>query len=179
MNGTKPVIVDCRGHLLGRLSSIIAKQLLTGNSVVCVRTEQINISGSRTSVCLRAARGRIACTWRVCRCCGVTAPVGCVVRVWHLWPPLTRCCCPELRLPQQAQVLREAAQAPQHQPQAWPLPLPRSQPHLVPHHPWHDPAQVLPRQAGSGPLEGALLQHRCDCVALLLALAATRRVITV
>lgn len=50
MNGTKPVIVDCRGHLLGRLSSIIAKQLLTGNSVVCVRTEQINISGSRTSV---------------------------------------------------------------------------------------------------------------------------------
>lgn len=44
------MIVDCRGHLLGRLSSIIAKQLLTGNSVVCVRTEQINISGSRTSV---------------------------------------------------------------------------------------------------------------------------------
>lgn len=43
---SKPIVIDCRGHLLGRLSSIIAKQLLTGQSIVCVRTEQINISGS-------------------------------------------------------------------------------------------------------------------------------------
>ena len=29
----KEVVVDARGHLLGRLASIIAKQLLTGESV--------------------------------------------------------------------------------------------------------------------------------------------------
>ena len=37
--------VDCKGHLLGRLSSVIAKELLNGQKVVCVRTEQINMSG--------------------------------------------------------------------------------------------------------------------------------------
>jgi len=42
----KPVIVDCRGHLLGRLASYIAKELLNGRKIVCVRTEDINISGS-------------------------------------------------------------------------------------------------------------------------------------
>jgi len=42
----KVVIVDCRGHLLGRLASTIAKELLNGQRVVCVRTEEINISGS-------------------------------------------------------------------------------------------------------------------------------------
>merc|ERR1712060_902840 len=40
------IVVDCRGHLLGRLASIIAKELLNGQQVVCVRTEDINISGS-------------------------------------------------------------------------------------------------------------------------------------
>uniref|UniRef100_A0A061SE45 Large subunit ribosomal protein L13Ae n=1 Tax=Tetraselmis sp. GSL018 TaxID=582737 RepID=A0A061SE45_9CHLO len=42
---TKPVIIDCRAHLLGRLASIIAKQLLNGEHVVCVRCEEIAISG--------------------------------------------------------------------------------------------------------------------------------------
>merc|ERR1719171_3384873 len=40
------VVIDCRGHLLGRLSSVVAKELLNGQKVVCVRTEDINISGS-------------------------------------------------------------------------------------------------------------------------------------
>eukprot|EP00420_Gonyaulax_spinifera_P038188 CAMPEP_0197887124 /NCGR_PEP_ID=MMETSP1439-20131203/19186_1 /TAXON_ID=66791 /ORGANISM="Gonyaulax spinifera, Strain CCMP409" /LENGTH=206 /DNA_ID=CAMNT_0043506953 /DNA_START=82 /DNA_END=702 /DNA_ORIENTATION=+ len=39
-------VVDCKGHLLGRLSSVIAKELLNGKHVTCVRTEDINISGS-------------------------------------------------------------------------------------------------------------------------------------
>mmetsp|Transcript_20762 Transcript_20762/g.49335 ORF Transcript_20762/g.49335 Transcript_20762/m.49335 type:complete len:204 (-) Transcript_20762:55-666(-) len=39
-------VVDCRGHLLGRLCSIIAKELLCGQKVVLVRCEEINISGS-------------------------------------------------------------------------------------------------------------------------------------
>ena len=42
----KVVIVDGRGHLLGRLASILAKELLNGQKVVVVRTEEINISGS-------------------------------------------------------------------------------------------------------------------------------------
>ncbi|KAJ1634771.1 ribosomal protein L13 domain-containing protein, partial [Pavlovales sp. CCMP2436] len=42
----KVVIIDCRGHLLGRLASTVAKELLTGQRVVCVRAEEINITGS-------------------------------------------------------------------------------------------------------------------------------------
>eukprot|EP00913_Durusdinium_trenchii_P028799 g27006.t1 len=40
------IVVDCRGHLLGRLASVLAKELLNGQNVVCVRTEDINMSGS-------------------------------------------------------------------------------------------------------------------------------------
>merc|ERR1712205_182595 len=41
----KIVVVDCRDHMLGRLASVIAKQLLNGQHVVAVRTEAITISG--------------------------------------------------------------------------------------------------------------------------------------
>ena len=40
------VVVDGKGHLLGRLASIVAKQLLQGKKIVIVRSEQILISGS-------------------------------------------------------------------------------------------------------------------------------------
>mmetsp|Transcript_752 Transcript_752/g.862 ORF Transcript_752/g.862 Transcript_752/m.862 type:complete len:198 (-) Transcript_752:77-670(-) len=39
-------IIDGKGHLLGRLASICAKQLLQGKKIVVVRSEQILISGS-------------------------------------------------------------------------------------------------------------------------------------
>ncbi|KAK4222521.1 BAG domain-containing protein, partial [Podospora fimiseda] len=39
------VVVDGKGHLLGRLASIVAKQLLNGQQVVVVRCEALNISG--------------------------------------------------------------------------------------------------------------------------------------
>eukprot|EP01119_Soliformovum_irregulare_P015884 TRINITY_DN453_c1_g1_i1.p1 TRINITY_DN453_c1_g1~~TRINITY_DN453_c1_g1_i1.p1 ORF type:complete len:215 (+),score=68.01 TRINITY_DN453_c1_g1_i1:201-845(+) len=42
----KRVIVDGRGHLLGRLASIVAKEILAGQEVVVVRCEELNISGS-------------------------------------------------------------------------------------------------------------------------------------
>jgi len=41
-------VIDGKGHLLGRLASIVAKQLLAGKKVVIVRSEQILISGSLT-----------------------------------------------------------------------------------------------------------------------------------
>ncbi|KAK9498693.1 hypothetical protein O3M35_003272 [Rhynocoris fuscipes] len=42
----KPILIDGKGHLLGRLASIVAKAALNGNRVIVVRTEQINISGN-------------------------------------------------------------------------------------------------------------------------------------
>jgi large subunit ribosomal protein L13Ae len=39
-------LIDGRGHLLGRLATIVAKTLLQGNKVIVVRCEQINISGN-------------------------------------------------------------------------------------------------------------------------------------
>merc|ERR1712077_119095 len=42
----KPVVIDGRGHLMGRLASIMGKVILNGNKVVVVRTEGINMSGN-------------------------------------------------------------------------------------------------------------------------------------
>lgn len=42
----KEIVIDCRGHLMGRLASIIAKQLLNGQKIVAVRCEGIEMSGS-------------------------------------------------------------------------------------------------------------------------------------
>ncbi|CAO1388904.1 unnamed protein product [Diamesa serratosioi] len=41
----KAVVIDGRGHLLGRLASIVAKQILNGGKVVVVRCEDLQISG--------------------------------------------------------------------------------------------------------------------------------------
>jgi hypothetical protein len=41
-----PIVIDGKGHLLGRLASIIAKQVLNGQKIVVVRCEEVNISGS-------------------------------------------------------------------------------------------------------------------------------------
>ncbi|KAF7321773.1 60S ribosomal protein [Mycena kentingensis (nom. inval.)] len=40
------VVLDGKGHLLGRLASIISKQILSGQKITVVRCEEINISGS-------------------------------------------------------------------------------------------------------------------------------------
>merc|ERR1711884_934652 len=42
----KPVVIDGRGHLMGRLCSIVAKFILSGNKVIVVRCEGINMSGN-------------------------------------------------------------------------------------------------------------------------------------
>merc|ERR1712000_395460 len=39
------VVIDGKGHLLGRLASIVAKQLLNGQKIAVVRCEALNISG--------------------------------------------------------------------------------------------------------------------------------------
>ena len=38
-------MIDGKGHLLGRLASTVAKQLLNGQKIVVVRCEALNISG--------------------------------------------------------------------------------------------------------------------------------------
>ncbi|TEA23819.1 hypothetical protein DBR06_SOUSAS15110066 [Sousa chinensis] len=40
------LVLDSRGHLLGRLAAIVAKQVLLGRKVVVVHCEGINISGN-------------------------------------------------------------------------------------------------------------------------------------
>jgi large subunit ribosomal protein L13Ae len=40
----KRIVVDARHHMLGRLSSMIAKELLSDQKVVIVRCEEICIS---------------------------------------------------------------------------------------------------------------------------------------
>ena len=42
----KELVIDARGHLLGRLASVVAKELLSGQSVTVVRCEGLNVSGT-------------------------------------------------------------------------------------------------------------------------------------
>lgn len=42
----KPILIDCRDHLHGRLCSIVAKELLAGQKIILVRCEEVVISGS-------------------------------------------------------------------------------------------------------------------------------------
>lgn len=42
----KTLVIDCRAHTLGRLSSIVAKELLRGTKVVLLRCEKVNIAGT-------------------------------------------------------------------------------------------------------------------------------------
>ena len=48
----KEIVIDGRGHLLGRLASVVAKSLLNGAHVTVVRCEEINQTGSRTCSCV-------------------------------------------------------------------------------------------------------------------------------
>ena len=41
----KEIVIDGKGHLMGRLASLVAKQLLNGFHVTVVRCEEINIAG--------------------------------------------------------------------------------------------------------------------------------------
>ena len=41
----KEVVIDGKGHLMGRLASIVAKQILNGQKVTVVRCEEINMTG--------------------------------------------------------------------------------------------------------------------------------------
>eukprot|EP00745_Piridium_sociabile_P031407 TRINITY_DN52010_c0_g1_i1.p1 TRINITY_DN52010_c0_g1~~TRINITY_DN52010_c0_g1_i1.p1 ORF type:complete len:203 (-),score=44.25 TRINITY_DN52010_c0_g1_i1:94-702(-) len=43
---TRPIVIDARGHLLGRLAALVSKTLLQGQRIVIVRCEGINISGN-------------------------------------------------------------------------------------------------------------------------------------
>merc|ERR1719235_682867 len=42
----KEIVIDGRGHLVGRLASKVAHELLCGQKVVVVRCEALNLSGS-------------------------------------------------------------------------------------------------------------------------------------
>lgn len=42
----KTKVIDGRDHLLGRLASIVAKELLAGQKIVIVRCDEMVVSGS-------------------------------------------------------------------------------------------------------------------------------------
>lgn len=42
----KPILIDGKDHLLGRLASVVAKQLLIGQKIIVVRCEELAISGN-------------------------------------------------------------------------------------------------------------------------------------
>ena len=46
MGSARPIVIDGRGHLLGRLASVVAKQLIAGQKIIVVRCEGICVSGS-------------------------------------------------------------------------------------------------------------------------------------
>jgi large subunit ribosomal protein L13Ae len=46
LSGKDTLVIDARGHLLGRLASIVAKQLLTGKKLIIVRADELEVSGS-------------------------------------------------------------------------------------------------------------------------------------
>ena len=50
MSFRKEVVVDASQHLIGRLASVIAKQLLNGQHVTVVRCERLEQTGSRKSM---------------------------------------------------------------------------------------------------------------------------------
>ena len=41
----KAIVIEGRGHMMGRLASIVTKLILNDQKVVIVRCEEINISG--------------------------------------------------------------------------------------------------------------------------------------
>lgn len=45
MTFEKLVVIDGKGHLMGRLASIVAKELLKGQHIVVVRCEELNMAG--------------------------------------------------------------------------------------------------------------------------------------
>ena len=59
------VVIDGKGHLLGRLASTVAKQLLNGQKIVVVRCEALNISGEffRAKRTYPSQRSRLPCRY--------------------------------------------------------------------------------------------------------------------
>lgn len=43
---SQPIVIDGKGHLLGRLATVVAKNILQGQKIVVVRAEEISISGN-------------------------------------------------------------------------------------------------------------------------------------
>lgn len=72
-------VIDGKGHLLGRLASTVAKQLLNGQKIVVVRCEALNISGeffrakrtfhpTRPTIALPRTRDNLACAESLHNC---------------------------------------------------------------------------------------------------------------
>jgi len=43
---SKVIVIDCHGHVLGRVASVVAKNLLLGKKIVLVRCEDLQVCGT-------------------------------------------------------------------------------------------------------------------------------------
>ena len=132
----KEVVIDCRGHLVGRLASIVAKELLAGQRVVCVRCEELNICGG--SMCSPSSRSaRLEHPLHNARSSrhSISLPLFPAV-LWSL-------CLSSDEKQSPLRCLHEKAH--EHQPLQALLPLPCSFQDLLPCHPWYDSPQDPPR----------------------------------
>jgi large subunit ribosomal protein L13 len=50
MSSEKTIIIDAKGLILGRMSSIVAKRLLQGETIVVLNSEKAAISGKRLQI---------------------------------------------------------------------------------------------------------------------------------
>ncbi len=50
MSSEKAIIIDAKGLILGRMSSIVAKRLLQGETIVVLNSEKAAISGKRLQI---------------------------------------------------------------------------------------------------------------------------------
>ena len=141
---------------MGRLASVVAKQLLSGQKIVVVRCEDLNITGT-------LMRNKSMCIDILCR-------LRLVERVSDRKLTLT---ISSSSFPILSDIRSLQAQAHELQPVARPVPSARPQPHVLPRCPGHASAQAEARRRCSRAPEGnsSLCAHaigsRCECVLLV------------
>jgi len=162
------VVVDCRGHLLGRLCSIIAKELMSGQRVVLVRCEEMNISG-RYAPASSSARPLLS----RCSICGALTVIFSSLLLFSMlylkdvhfrFSICTHVSSNTQLHPQQASVHVHLEEEEQHQPCPWPVSLPFAFAHGVAHYPCDDAAQDRALPGCPRAPQGAFIctyQHVC------------------
>jgi hypothetical protein len=104
---TPTKVIDGRGHLLGRLCSIVARELLAGQTIVLVRCDEICISGSCKCALSTSADDMIVHSKQY--------PTEQIIFSLLLFISISG--------PKQGQICTVSTKAHEHQPRPWSVPL--------------------------------------------------------